>query len=165
MNRADDFRAFARANWDSLLRTATLLCGNRFLADDLLQEGLMRTYAAWERIADGKQLAYARRVLANICTDQWRRKHVTTVPLDDGVLATIGEADNAQHRVDDRDAILRELATLNQRERTIVVLRYYWDLPEHEVADQLGVSVGTVKSTASRALSKLRVHSLSVSGA
>lgn len=155
--RADEFREFARDNWTVLLRTATALSGDRQLGEDLLQETLMRTYKAWDRIDPTTVLAYTRRVMANACTDRWRRQRLDVVLVEDATLSNRGADDPRQLAFEDHEEILERLAQLNQRERTAVVLRYLWDLSEREVAEQLGVSIGTVKSTVSRALAKLRV--------
>lgn len=157
-SRAEDFRVFARDHWAPLLRTAILLSGDRQLGEDLLQEALMRTYVAWERIEPGAVVAYTRLVMANACTDRWRRQRLNVVLMDEAKLSNQGSIDQHQIAFEDHEEIVERLATLNQRERTIIVLRYLWDLPEREVADQLGVSVGTVKSTASRALARLRAE-------
>ena len=160
-----EFRRFAEDNWDALLRTATLLAGSRAAGEDLMQEALIRTLTSWNRVDPDRALAYTRRVMANLCTDRWRRKRFEPIPTDDDQLARRGGADQGFSRLEDRDQILQELAALSQRERTIVVLRFYCDLPEKDVAEQLAVSLGTVKSTCSRALAKLRAQSDVVMGA
>lgn len=163
--RAEAFQSFAQQNWESLLRTAILLAGSRHLGEDLMQEAMVRTFTAWQRIEPDSALAYTRKVMANACTDRWRRKHLDIIPLDDAILTQHRSSGDPEGRFDDREEILDRLSGLSQRERTIVVLRYYWDLPEIEVAELISVSVGTVKSTASRALAKLRVPQNSAQGA
>lgn len=161
MNRQDpndEFRDFAEQAWESLLRTATLLAGNRSAGEDLMQEALLRTYQAWRRVDAQRATGYARKVMTNLAIDGWRRRRHEPVPLPDDSFSALPVSQLGQQGVDDRDDILRRLSALNPRERAMLVLRYYGDLSEGEVADQLGVSVGTVKSTCSRALGKLRAN-------
>lgn len=152
--RDEEFAAFMAASTPALARTAWLLCGDAHLADELVQQALVRTYLAWPRARDRDPLAYARRVLANLRIDTWRRRRreVLVDPVDLPHGATASAA--GQHA--DRDQLVRALATLTTRQRRVVVLRHLEGLSEAEVADDLGVSVGTVKSTASRALARLR---------
>lgn len=157
MRRRDDeaFVQFVDDRSTQLLRIAYLLSGDQHLAEELVQETLERLYLRWPRLQQGKEMAYARRVLTNLRTDRWRRTHKERVT-DLGVLperATAGD-----DSVSDRDLLLRVLATLGEREREVVVLRYYCDLSESSVAECLRISPGTVKSTASRALAKLRAQ-------
>lgn len=163
--QADEFRQFAEDNWDALLRTATLLGGSRATGEELMQEALIRTFAAWGRVDPDRGLAYTRQVMTNLCTDRWRRKRFEPIPTDDDQLRRHGQLDAGLANLEDRDEILRQLARLSPRERSIVVLRYYCDLSEAAVAEQLAVSVGTVKSTCSRALAKLRADADAVMGA
>lgn len=155
-DRDTEFAAFVRQASPALVRTAWLLTGDRTRAEDLAQQALVRTYVAWPRVRDGEPLAYARRIVANARIDDWRRRRreVLTGPRDlpDRASVSAGTAD----RHADRDALLRALATLTPRQRRIVVLRYLEGRTEAEVAADLGVSLGTVKSTASRSLRTLR---------
>ncbi|GCD22018.1 hypothetical protein CTKZ_35800 [Cellulomonas algicola] len=150
-----EFAAFMRESAPALARTAWLLCGDEHRAQDLVQLALMRTYLAWPRARQRDPVAYARRVLANARIDAWRkvRREVLTAPHDlpDGMVA-----EEARSHAD-RDQLVRALRTLTVRQRRVVVLRHLVGLSEQEVADDLGVSVGTVKSTASRGLARLRV--------
>ena len=152
--RDEEFRAFVRASSQSLSKTAWLLTGDAELAADLVQEAYVRVYAAWGRVRRGEAVAYARRVLVNANVDRWRRGHAET-PTDD-----VDRADDqcAEAAVDDHDEVARLLATLPKRQRAVVVLRYANDLSEQAVAEQLGISVGAVKSAASRGLAALRTH-------
>jgi RNA polymerase sigma-70 factor (sigma-E family) len=151
----DDFTDFVRAASGSLLHTGWLLTGDRHRAEDLVQAALARTYVAWPRVRRDDATAYARRVLVNLHTDWWRRRPWRERPVDP--LPDRQAADDGAARADQRDALARALARLGRRERAVVVLRYYADLPEAEVANLLGITAGTVKSAASRALAKLRV--------
>jgi RNA polymerase sigma-70 factor (sigma-E family) len=145
------FDALVDVRAASLLRTAYLLTGDWGLAEDLLQTALVKTWFRWDRVHDKE--AYVRQVMARTYATWWRRKWR-------GELAT-GElpdvpARDAYDDVDSRHALRRALAELPPRQRAIVVLRFYEDLSEAQVASLLGCSVGTVKSTASRALVRLR---------
>lgn len=152
--RDEAFDEFATAAWPRLRRIAYLLTGDHHLAEDLAQTALVRTYASWGRVRDGDAAAYSRRVLLNLNIDRMRRKRVVEVG-DDAidVLPVAGE----HGTIADRDQIVRLLAGLTDRERRVVVLRHYCDQSEAEVAAELGVARGTVKSALSRALAKLRV--------
>ena len=150
--RDAEFTAFMRAAAPSLARTAWLLCGDTHQADELVQQALVRTYLAWDRAREREPLAYARRVLANQRISTWRRRRREVLS---GGVPERGVADGQDAQAD-RDQLLRALALLTPRQRRVVVLRHLEGLSEKEVAADLGVSVGTVKSTASRALQRLR---------
>lgn len=158
-DRDAEFSAFVSAHGPVLVRTAWLLCGERARGEDLAQQALVRTYLAWPRLTD--PLAYARRAIATARIDAWRlrRREVLVAP-DDLVVAcrpasgAAGGSPEGPHA--ERDLLLRALRTLPAQQRRIVVLRYLVDLPEAEVAQMLGVSDGTVKSTLSRGLDRLR---------
>ena len=155
----EEFTAFVAAHQADLLRTAWLLVGDAHRAEELTQQALVRTYAAWSRAGAGDPLAYARRVLVNLRTDSWRRRRrevlVDELPEDAAGLGAHPARDTAADHAD-RDRLVRALAALTPKQRRVVVLRHLVGLPEADVADHLGVSVGTVKSTSSRALALLR---------
>ena len=163
----EDFRSYVLARSACLLRTAYLLTGDRADAEDLLQTALAKTCLAWDRIRDREALdGYVRRVMVNTQTSFWRRRRVNAFPTDDlpeqpgrDVVLRDFTAD-----VDLHDALWTALAGLPRRQRAMVVLRYYEDLSEAETASVLGVSVGTVKSTTSRALARLREDALLTTG-
>lgn len=113
---------------------------------------LVKTWIAWPRLQRGKELAYARRILVNASTDSCRRRRRERLVPD--VEPSAGP--DGQGNTDDRDQICRLLRRLPQAQRKVVVLRYYADLPEREVAELLGICVGAVKSQASRGLATLR---------
>jgi RNA polymerase sigma-70 factor (sigma-E family) len=152
------FTSFVHERSTGLLRTAVLLAGgDRGHAEDLLQGVLERMYAHWDRI-DGPE-AYARRALAHAAVNRWRtRRRRPELPLLDPDAGGPVPGDGAA-AVDLRDALVRALLTLPPRQRAVLVLRYFDDLPEAEVARALGCSVGTVKSAASRGLATLRERS------
>jgi RNA polymerase sigma-70 factor (sigma-E family) len=118
-----------------------------------------KTYVAWGRIRADDAYVFTRKVLVNLNIDWWRRKWRHEQPV--GILPQAPEQPDHAGQVADRRAIIAALSTLGRRERAVVVLRYYNDMSEAEVADTLGISIGTVKSQASRALAKLRAHSVS----
>ena len=150
----EDFRRYVAARSPALLRTAYLLTGSRPDAEDLLQTALARTYLGWDRIRDREALdGYVRRVMVNTRTSWWRRRKLDVV-----VTADLPEQPSRDETadLDLHDALWTALATLTARQRAMVVLRYYEDLSELQTAGVMGVSVGTVKSTTSRALASLR---------
>jgi RNA polymerase sigma-70 factor (sigma-E family) len=156
----DAFDAFATSAWQRLRWTAYLLVGDEHLAEDLAQTALARTYASWRRLRGDQgsdAMAYARRVLVNANIDRIRRRRLTEVAFAGADRHHPVDA-SAQDVVVDRDQLVRLLAGLSARERRIVVLKYLYDLSDPDVGRELGISVGTVKSTASRALAKLRVE-------
>ena len=148
------FRGFVLARSPALLRTAYLLTGSRADAEDLLQTALAKTYLAWDRIREREALeGYVRRVLVNTQTSLWRRRRIPESTYD--VLPEVPGRDRTAD-LDLHDALWHSLSLLPRRQRAAVVLRYYEDLSEAETARVMGVSIGTVKSTTSRALASLR---------
>lgn len=151
------FSSYVRARGPVLLRTARSLTANPCDAEDLLQTALAKTYVAWERIEDHRALdGYVRRALLNTRTSQWRKRKVDEfaceeLPEQGGVAAPDPAEQQSLH-----DAMWRAVLKLPDRQRAMVVLRYYEDLSEAQTAEVLGVSIGTVKSAVSRALGKLR---------
>lgn len=150
----EEFTAFVSAHQQDLLRTAWLLVGDAHRAEELVQQALVRTYVAWSRARTGDTLAYARRVLVNLRTDTWRRRRREVLVHEVPDAPDAGRAATDVHA--DRDRLMRALGTLTTRQRRTVVLRHLVGLSEAETADALGVGVGTVKSTTSRALALLR---------
>ena len=151
--RDAEFAAFMAASMPALHRSAFLLCGDAHRADELTQHALERTYRAWKRAREGDPLAYARRVVMNLRIDGWRRTR-REVLADPHTLA--GHAEWTDPDLGERDEVLRALLALPLKQRRVVVLRYLLDLSEAEVAEDLDLPLGTVKSTASRALASLR---------
>src|SRR6202012_5770874 len=149
----EDFAEFARASYAGLRHAAYLLTGDRHTAEDATQTALARTYAAWPRGRRDDAYAYARKVLVNHLTDRWRRR------LREYPVGELPEQDATPDPADEvalRHWLTGALATLTVKERAVIVMRYLFDLPEAAVARDLGITVGTVKSTSSRALAKLR---------
>ncbi|MFG1683420.1 SigE family RNA polymerase sigma factor [Nonomuraea sp. NPDC049269] len=152
MDRYEGFHEFVRARQQSLMRTAYLLTGDTHLAEDLLQTVLTRVASHWAKLAKGgNPEAYARKALVNQ-NISWRRRK--RVELPGAELPEVGQShDEATVR---RLALLHTLAQLTPKQRTVIVLRYYEDHTEHETAQLMGTSIGTVKSQTHYALSKLR---------
>ncbi|TVL90985.1 SigE family RNA polymerase sigma factor [Streptomyces sp. SAJ15] len=148
-----DFRQFVATRSPALLKLAMLLCGgDRYEAEDLLQNALVKTAGRWHRVEEPE--AYVRQVLYRQQVGRWRlrwpRREVTVAaPPERGVVDGAGVVET---RIVIRDALSR----LTARQRTVLVLRYFEDLPEAEVAALLGCSIGTVRSTTHRSLARLR---------
>jgi RNA polymerase sigma-70 factor (sigma-E family) len=140
---------------DHLLHAAIALTGSRLDAEDLLQAAIERLLRRRPRVDDLE--AYLRRILYNLAADGWRRRgawHRVPRPLPSQ--PSDGTGPDPVTTVDLRDALVRALRELPPRQRTVVVLRYWEQLTQAETAELLGCSEGTVKSTASRGLSRLR---------
>ncbi|MGK5739455.1 SigE family RNA polymerase sigma factor [Micromonospora sp. URMC 103] len=137
---------------DSLLAAAVLLTGSRAAGEDLLQAALERLMRHWHRI-HGDPEGYLRRTLYHLAVDQWRRRGRRPEVLAEIEPPSQPDGTDALHL---RAALVQALATLPPRQRAVLVLRYWEQLTEAESAEVLGCSVGTVKSTASRGLSRLR---------
>jgi RNA polymerase sigma-70 factor (sigma-E family) len=162
-NSEAEFRDFVQSRWQHLLRTAYLLTGDHGRAEELLQTALVRTHRRWRQIerTDAPEV-YVRKVLVNLHSTWWRRARRREDPI-----ATVPErADpsaDSYAACEQRDELWRAVLALPPRMRAALVLRYFEDLPEAEVARILDCSLGTVKSQTSRGLDRLRV-SLSASG-
>ena len=158
-SRASDddaaFREYVLTRGSALLRMAIVLTGNRADAEDLVQAALANTYLAWDKINDRAALdAYVRRAMVNTHISWWRRRKLEEFPTDE--LPDQVVADHARDS-DMAEVVRRALDRLPQRMRAAVMLRYFEDMTEPEIAAPLGVSLGTVKSTVSRAVARLRI--------
>jgi RNA polymerase sigma-70 factor (sigma-E family) len=153
--RDEEFAAYMQARQPRLLRTAYLLTGDRHTAEDLVQTALAKLYLSWDKVQQrGSIDGYVRRILVNENNSMWRRgwkkrEYATEALPDDGHITD--KYDEGQHA-----AVWAVVQTLPRKARAVVVLRYYEQLSEAEIAETLGISVGTVKSQASRALATLR---------
>ena len=136
----------------ALLGTAVLLTGSKAAGEDLLQAALERLMRSWNRVREDRE-RYLRRTMYHLAVDQWRsRKRRPEVFIE---YEPPGHSDGLD-ALDLRDALSQALAQLSPRQRTVLVLRYWEQLSEAETAEALGCSLGTVKSTASRGLARLR---------
>ncbi|WP_432972427.1 SigE family RNA polymerase sigma factor [Dactylosporangium sp. CA-233914] len=154
--RDAQFQAFMAASTQRLYRVAILLTGDASEAEELTQNTLVRTYTAWDRLEGGDAYAYARRILVNLHSDWWRRRRRRERPVPQVPDRAAAGADPAEAAAD-RAGLARALRQLSRRERAVIVCRFYLDLTEQQTATELGVALGTVKSTTARALRKLRV--------
>jgi len=148
------FTAYVRDRGEHHLRVAVLLTGDWHAAQDLVQESMVKLYRAWPKLRlDGDPDAYLRRIMVNTHRSWWRarwRRETPAGELPDTVIADFADGQAFA-------ALVRQaLQALPQRQRAAVVLRYCADLPEAEVADLLGCSVGTVKTHTHRGLRALR---------
>jgi RNA polymerase sigma-70 factor (sigma-E family) len=152
------FEEFALSRLQALLRTATAICGDASLAEDLVQEVLLKVHTHWSRVAASREPdAYVRRMLVNQYLS-WRRKWSRFVPTDHVGVAGV-EPDVAVRYVD-QDHLAGLLAGLPRQQRVVLALRYYADLSDGDIATSMGCSVGTVRGYASRALATLRAAGL-----
>jgi RNA polymerase sigma-70 factor (sigma-E family) len=156
----EQFRLFAVESTAALHRIAYLLCGDDHRAHDLTQIALERTYRHWSRIKDGNPFAYARRVLATARIDGWRRtrREILQSPEDVVVAqeASRSPALDSGNQIAERERLVRALRRLGPGQRRVVVLRHLLDRSEADVAEELGVSIGNVKSQGARGLARLR---------
>ncbi|MGH3509424.1 MAG: SigE family RNA polymerase sigma factor [Nocardioidaceae bacterium] len=156
-SRDAEFSAYMAARQPSLMRTAYLLTGNRHEAEELVQMALAKLYLSWDKVQRRELVdGYVRRILINEHHSLWRRawkrrEHPTDeLPDHDGVMDTHDEGVGG--------ALWEFVQTLPARQRAVVVLKFYEELSDAEVARTLGISTGTVKSQSSRALSALRAR-------
>jgi RNA polymerase sigma-70 factor (sigma-E family) len=146
------FAAFVGEHGARLVRFATLLCGNRYDAEDAVQEALISVGAAWSRVRPETAAAYARTAVARKVIDLQRRRRellysdVPETPVDDLDLL----------RFDEDRAFFARLRDLPTQQRAVLVLRYYADLDDRQIAKLLHCGMSTVRSQAARALAKLR---------
>ena len=148
----EDFVAWVTGHRTRLLRSAYLLTGDLAHAEDLVQEAVIKVAERWGRLRLGHPTAYARTIIVHDHASWWRRRRETRRPTP-GRWPRRPETDHAG-----RSVLLAALAELPRRQRAVVVLRYFDDLTERETAEVLDVTVGTVKSQAHAALTRLRRH-------
>lgn len=149
-----DFDAFVIARGPTLLRFGYVLTADAHLAQDLVQEALIKAHRRWLHAAADHPEAYVRRIMVNQLLS-WRRRRssgeiagaLPDLPAPDAI-ATLGE----------RELVWGVLSALPRRQRAVLVLRYYEDLADAEIATLLGCAEGTVRSLASRAFATLRSH-------
>ncbi len=154
-DREEAFDDYVLSRKAALLRTAYLLCGDLATAEDLVQDALAKLYLSWHRVRRRQSIdGYVRRILVNehhsLWRRGWKRREVATEELPDA------RHHDSLPEPDVERRLWALVSTLPPRQRAVVVLRYYEDLTEQEIAATLGVTIGTVKSQASKALSQLR---------
>ena len=150
-----DFRGWVAEGRAGLRRTAYLLCGDWYLADDLVQETLARMFSVWERVTrGGSPDAYARKVLMNLALDHRRRPSRREVAA--AVLPERVSPEEATYVDGDGPAVIAALQDVPAGQRAVLVLRYWEDRSIEETARLLGTSEGNVKSQSSRGLTALR---------
>jgi RNA polymerase sigma-70 factor (sigma-E family) len=151
------FEEFAATRMPGVLRFAAVLTGDPADAEDLAQEVLTRAYSRWGRIGglDRPDL-YVRKMMLNEYLS-WRRRSARQVTVGAGTLEPASAASDHAQQYIERESLLAELGKLSRRQRAVLVLRYYEDRDDAEIAELLGCSPGTVRSHASRALAALRV--------
>jgi RNA polymerase sigma-70 factor (sigma-E family) len=149
------FAEFVRANMPVLVRKAYLLTGSGHAAEELVQDTLVRLYPRWERVAGADvPLAYVQRSLRNNFLSQLRNGRGRELLID--AVPDVPGRSSIERETTDRDEVWALMRTLNRRQRTVLVLRFYEGLSDTEIAEYLGCRPGTVRSLASRAVAKLR---------
>lgn len=148
-----EFRRFVEARSLDLRRAAYALSGDLYVAEDLVQGALTKLVRHWHKVDDPER--YVRRIIYHDQASRWRRRRrLREDPVETTPEGSVGDqSTNVNLRLDLRQALLR----LAPRQRAVLVLRFYQDLPEREIADAMNCSVGTVRSQTARALSRLRV--------
>jgi RNA polymerase sigma-70 factor (sigma-E family) len=149
------FDEFVTARSAVLLRTAHLLVGDRGHAEDLLQTALLRTALRWRKALDHPE-AYTRQIIVNLARDHWRRSRRRPAEQPESDFTPDPAQRDHAAGVVDKQALLAALGALPERQREVVVLRYFADLSITEAAAAMRTSEGTVKSQTSRALDHLR---------
>ena len=150
-----DFEEFASSRGATFTREAYLICGGDLAAaEDAVQEALTKAYVRWGHISDlSNPTGYVRRMVINECLTlrrRWRRRNESRGPMVEGHVGGGFEP------VEDRQVLAPLLAQLGPRQRAVLVLRYFCDMPDPQIAEVLGCSSATVRSQASRALQSLR---------
>lgn len=151
-----DFAAQVTAHQERLFRVAVLLTGDRDVAEDVLADVCAKVFEKWQAGRVDDLGAYLHRALVNEVTGRWRRRR--TVRREEQRRRVVSDSPAPDGVVTDRSAMLGALASLPARQRAVLVLRFYEDRTEADIARILGMSPGTVKSTQSRALAALRAR-------
>jgi RNA polymerase sigma-70 factor (sigma-E family) len=164
-SRSDiEFIDVLRRELPRLQRMARLLTDDADAADDLVAEAIARSLPRWRAGRIDDCAAYVRRVVVNLSAQRWRRRALSR-RRDHLALHWIGSIPDAAEAAAERDRTLHAVMGLPVRRRAVVVLRFYDDMPEAEIAAALGISIGTVKSQLSRALEQLRGTLVTLDGA
>jgi RNA polymerase sigma-70 factor (sigma-E family) len=149
-----EFDAFVAARLPTLVRFAYALTGDVGHAEDVVQTALVKTYLATRRREPDDPDAYVRRAVVTANLSRFRRRRVVEDLVD--VVPETAATDSGAGSSGHREAVRVLLETLSPRQRTVMVLRYQEDWSEAQIAAAMGVSPGTVKTLASRALTRLR---------
>ncbi|MBT2480932.1 SigE family RNA polymerase sigma factor [Streptomyces sp. ISL-94] len=150
-----EFTAYVQERRAALYATAFHLTGDRHEAEDLLQSALFSTYRAWDRISDKAAVGgYLRRTMTNLHISAWRRRKLNEYPTAE--LPETASDTDAMRGTELRAVLWQALARIPEPQRTMLVLRYYEGRTDPEIAEILGISVGTVKSSIWRSLRRLR---------
>jgi RNA polymerase sigma-70 factor (sigma-E family) len=151
------FQEFAAARLPAVLAFAAVLTGQRATAEDIAQEVLIRAYARWDTIGGlDRPEFYVRKMVLNEFLS-WRRRSWRLIPAGDAATAAEITSDHADEYAE-RTALLAEIGKLPRRQRAVLVLRYYEDRSDTEIAALLGCRPATVRAHAARALAALRVE-------
>jgi RNA polymerase sigma-70 factor (sigma-E family) len=151
----DDFASLYAAHHAEALRVAYLLCGHRERAEDAVADAFVKVWKAWRRGGIEHPRAYVRRAVVNQVNSRFRRLALERRESERRTGDDRGDR-SAFDDIADSDQLVSALERLSTRQRTAIVLRYYLDLSEADAADAMGVSVGTIKSSVSRGLERLR---------
>ncbi|OSZ61678.1 siderophore-interacting protein [Streptomyces pharetrae CZA14] len=153
--RAGEFDEFVAARWSTLLHLARLLTGgDRHRAEDLVQESLVKLWFAWPKVAEEAPEAYVRTVMARAAARSARRRWWGERPVEQ--LPETAAGGDVSAAVAERSRLEAALGRLSAKQRAAVVLRYYQDLPERQVAEALGCPLGTARSHTARGVARLR---------
>lgn len=155
MSDTGDFAQVYAVHHAEALRLAYLLCGNRERAEDAVADAFVRVYRQMTRTQIRNPRAYVRRAVVNELNSRFRRLALERREAAKRSGDSRGER-TSDETLADADEMFTALKKLSDRQRTAVVLRYYEDLPEKAIAEAMGVSIGTVKSTLSRGMDRLR---------
>ncbi|GAB2855769.1 SigE family RNA polymerase sigma factor [Actinocorallia aurea] len=154
MREPPEYATYVRERSPRLLHTAYLICRDRALAEDLLQTALAKAWTAWRRIEEDPD-PYVYRIMVNTYSSWTRRRWRGEIPVSEPL--PLAQSPDTTGDLDDRAFLWDALGRLPRGQRAVLVLRFFEDLPETQVAGILGCSAGTVKSQASKALAKLRI--------
>ncbi len=155
------FRQYVTQRWPALVQSAYLITVDRGIAEDCVQEALARVYQRWHHVQGDNPEPYIRRAVVNAALSWRRKRRIREVPLDSAPTPQTWDPEPRQHN----DRLIAALRSLPPRMRAVVVLRYLEDRSEAETAQMIGCSTGTVKSSASRGVARLRIALATAEGA
>ena len=157
MSEVEEFEAFVRTHGSRLRRLAFLLCRDVHRAEDLSQSALAKSYRHWSRISAMEQpFAYVSRIVVREATSWRRLRSSSEVVTEDHTLLVGHSVPDHAADIANADAVWELLGNLPPKQRAVIVLRYYIDMPDDQIARTMGCSINTVRSNASRALATLR---------